>query len=239
MAEFKELLDEAGLEDHSWTGYYYTWTNKRAEGFIAHGRRIGDNILLAHELVKGCKKEGVSHRCAVKADIMKAFDSVSWSFLLNIFHAIGLPEQFTSWIFECITGPRYSVVINGGMEGYFRGMKGLRQRDPLSPYLFVVAIEVLSRLFEAAAQDGRISSQPFCKKLNITHLGFADNLLIFLKGDDGSLRAIMDIFEVFYGMSGLRLNPKKTEIYCAGLGSSTVQELLLISGFKRGSLLVK
>ncbi|PKI57740.1 hypothetical protein CRG98_021807 [Punica granatum] len=64
------------------------------------GKTIGDNILMAHELVKGYQRERISPRCTIKADVMKAFDSVHWDFVANIFEAINMPSQFTGWVKE-------------------------------------------------------------------------------------------------------------------------------------------
>lgn len=81
---------------------------------FVQGRSIGDNILMAHELVKGYHRDKISPRCAIKADIMKAFESESWSFLLNLLKAIDSPVQFICWLEACFT--RASFMINI-MEG--------------------------------------------------------------------------------------------------------------------------
>ncbi|KAL5861832.1 hypothetical protein ACOSQ4_003128 [Xanthoceras sorbifolium] len=113
--------------------------------FIA-GRRISDNILLSQELLKNYHRDGGHPRCALKVDIMKAYDSVRWDFLVAILQILGFPEQMIAWISECISTPHFSISINGELNGFFASGRGLRQGDPMSPYLFVLAMEVFSGL---------------------------------------------------------------------------------------------
>src|SRR4051812_20988625 len=89
------------------------------------GRRISDNILLAHEVVKDYHKPTGKPRCAIKIDLRKAFDSISWKFLHNGLMAMGFPPQFIAWLSECFSIPTYSIKINGQLEGYFEGHKGI------------------------------------------------------------------------------------------------------------------
>ncbi|PKI76621.1 hypothetical protein CRG98_002930 [Punica granatum] len=102
---------------------------------FVEGRDIGDNIQLVHELVKGYQRTRISPRCVIKADIMKAFDSVDWKFILNILKVIEVPDQFARWIEACTTGDRYSISVNGSLESYFKGGKGqLKRADyPIIP----------------------------------------------------------------------------------------------------------
>lgn len=107
------------------------------------GRRIGDNILLAQELLINYHRDKGSPRCALKVDLMKAFDRVRWDFILGILRASGFPNAFTQWIMECISTTSFS--ISGELNGFFQGGRGLRQGDPFSPYLFVLVMKVLFR----------------------------------------------------------------------------------------------
>ncbi|KAL4348632.1 hypothetical protein GQ457_17G001490 [Hibiscus cannabinus] len=83
------------------------------------GRSIVDNTLLVQELVKGYGRSMISPRCALKVDLQKAFDSLSWDFLVKVLEAIGLPAQFREWIRVCFTGSRFSISLNGSLVGVF------------------------------------------------------------------------------------------------------------------------
>lgn len=116
---------------------------------------------------------------------MKACDSVDWKFLLQCLSSLGVSMRFVSWIRECKTTPRFSIALNGTRVGYFEGRKGLRQGDLISPYLFVIAMEMLSRLIEEASKNGKeYSFHPRCSEINLTHLCFADATAIL----DGKYR---------------------------------------------------
>jgi hypothetical protein len=109
-------------------------------------RSISENVLLAQELVRNYHKKKGKPRCTLNIDLMKAYDSVNWEFIIHCLHCFEFPDRFLSWIKEYITSPKFSICINGTLVGYFEGKKGLRQGDPISPYLFVLAMEVFSRL---------------------------------------------------------------------------------------------
>ena len=89
----------------------------------------------------------------MKVDLQKAYDSVNWDFLFGLLIAIGTPLRFVSWVRACVTSPMFSIMINGSLEGFFHGRKGLRQGDPLSQFLFVMVMEVLSRMLNSLPQN--------------------------------------------------------------------------------------
>ncbi|KAK4380772.1 hypothetical protein Sango_3031800 [Sesamum angolense] len=89
-------------------------------------------------------------------------------------------ELFSGWIEECVTSAHYSVVVNGGVHGFFAGARGLRQGDPMSPYLFVLVMEVLHMILQQLIeQDVEFQYHWRCKDLNLFQLSFADDLLLF------------------------------------------------------------
>lgn len=111
-------------------------------------RHISDNILLMQELMRGYHKETGVPGCALKVYIQKAYDSVEWPFVENVLVAMGFPHQMVQWIMLCATTPTYFISFNGCVEGYFKGAKGLRQGDPISPYLFILLMEAFSNILE-------------------------------------------------------------------------------------------
>ncbi|XP_074315112.1 uncharacterized protein LOC141651290 [Silene latifolia] len=101
--------------------------------------------------------------------------------------ALNLPLQFISMIMECVETASYSLVLNGEVFGHFKGGKGLRQGDPLSPLLSTIAMEYLSRVLQYTTTSMPFKHHPLCSKLMLSHLMFADDLLLFSKGDTDSI----------------------------------------------------
>jgi hypothetical protein len=147
-------------------------------------------------------------RCALKIDLMKAYDSVSWKFILHCLSCFGAPRKYVAWVRACIFSPSFSIALNGYLVGNIQGRKGLRQGDPISPYLFVLAMEVLSRLLAEASMDVEsFRFHPKCRKLKLTHLCFTDDFLIFSTAEFESIQTIHSILGEFEDLFGLKANP--------------------------------
>ncbi|CAN1136655.1 Transposon TX1 uncharacterized 149 kDa protein, partial [Linum perenne] len=102
------------------------------------GRNVGDIVLLAHELLRSYNRSGVSPRCALKIDLMKAFDSVEWQYILKVLEAMDFPSVFVDWLHTCFKSTRLSINLNGSLQGYFSAMKGFRQGVPISPIFLLL-----------------------------------------------------------------------------------------------------
>lgn len=177
------------------------------------GRRISDNILLTQEFFKNYHRNVGKARCAFKVDIKKAYDSVNWDFLIQSLHLFGFPDRFIGWITECITTPSYSIILNGETHDFFPGKKGLRQGDPISPYLFTLVMQVLSSIIKKKIDlDGRFKFHPKCAELGISHLCFADDLFLFSHGDPWSVQILKDSLDEFGAVSGLWPNEEKSNV---------------------------
>ncbi|XP_022019087.1 uncharacterized protein LOC110919116 [Helianthus annuus] len=108
------------------------------------GRKISDNILLTQELMHNYHRNYGPPRCAFKVDIQKAYDTVDWRFLKQVLIGFGFHVKMVDWIMLYVSSPTYSICVNGEVHGYFKGRRGLRQGDLLSPYLFTLVMEILT-----------------------------------------------------------------------------------------------
>ena len=120
------------------------------------GRQILDVVLIANEAMDSRLKDNV-RGVLCKLDIEKTYDHISWSFLLAVLKKMGCGERWIKWIDWCISTVKFSVLINGSPSGFFQSSRGLRQGDPLSPYLFVIAMEVFSSMLRRAISGGFLS----------------------------------------------------------------------------------
>lgn len=212
--------------------------SKNQSAFIP-GRSIGDNLLLAQSICKDYHLNEGTPRFACKVDLRKAFDTLNWDFLFHTLRRMSFPDKYISWIHKCVTSCMISVKINGSLEGYFAGKSGLRQGDPISPYLFVISMEVLTACIKKATIADSFVYHWRTKDLQLTHLIFADDLLLFSKGDSNSIDLLMKGVECFSKCSGMIPNPDKSLCFFGNV-NSTVQEFALnLTGFTRGTLPVK
>lgn len=172
-------------------------------------------------------------------DIAKAFDTLSWDFLFSCLEGFDLPTPLISWLRACVCTPSYTVGYNGTVNGFFKGSRGLRQGDPLSPYLFVIALNNLSLMLNEAARVMRFNYHLSCSSSRLTHLCFADDLLIFLDGSLDSVQEVLQVLREFEKRSGLAVSVHKTSFFASGLPVSETDLIQFSTGMPMRSLPVR
>lgn len=144
---------------------------------------------------------------ALKVDIAKAYDRIDWNFLKALLIRMGFPQRFIDCIMDCVSSASFNLLLNGNVSTEVEVRRGLRQGDPLSPYLFILCMNVLSCLVSDA--EGRKECQGI--KLarrgpSITHLLYADDLILFFRADNNSPLILKGILHDFCTRAGLSIN---------------------------------
>ena len=178
-------------------------------------------------------------RCALKIYIKKAYDTISCRCIMDILSSMGTPAYLMRCIKECITTPSFSVSVNGELAGFLASKQGLRQGDPLSPFLFIIVMEAFSRSLSVAAHRQEFLFHPKCKDINLTHLCFTDDIFLFAGGTNSSVQVIMEELNRFENFSGLQVNKQKSAIFIVGVNDDVKNDLVNTTGFSLGSFPMK
>ncbi|XP_059440565.1 uncharacterized protein LOC132173020 [Corylus avellana] len=196
------------------------------------GRSIHDNTILAHEVFHSMKqKKGNGGLMVLKLDMEKAFDSMEWEFLLKILELLGFNSTWIQWIRQCITTSSFSILLHGAPFGKFTPSRGLRQGDPLSPFLFILGAEILSRLIEREESLGLLHGIKMARRCpTISHLLFADDVIIFSKANESEARVILKCLNTYSSWSGQHINISKSAMFfsrnCSSNAKNAVKGIL-------------
>ncbi|KAL3825323.1 hypothetical protein ACJIZ3_021352 [Penstemon smallii] len=175
-------------------------------------RLISDNILIAYELAHYMKRSSAEHM-AVKLDMSKAYDRIEWVFVQQVMLRLGMDSRFVELIMLCVTTVTYSFVLNGGSFGFLTPERGIRQGDPMSPYLFLFCAEVLSGLLRNEEEKGNIAGLSVCTGAPpVSHLLFADDTMIFCNANAISSETIRNVLKTYEDASGQQVNFQKSSI---------------------------
>ena len=170
-----------------------------AQQAFIEGRRISDNIIIAQEITHSfALKSWEYHAFMLKIDLAKAFDRLEWNFIVSALSRKGLHGHFINRVHACVSSPTFSVPINGQSAAKFKSHRGIRQGCPMSPYLFVLAINELSISLNEAAQANHlqgISLGPKCPSIH--SLLFADDLLVCGQATTQEAQTMSDLIQHF------------------------------------------
>lgn len=178
-------------------------------GFIK-GRLISDNVLLAKELFHEIWMGTTAPNMVLKLDMEKAYDRVQWLFLLKIMQKLGFSDKWVSFIERCISPCWFSILINGCSAGFFKSSRGLRQGDPISPTLFVLAADYLLRILNRlilGKEDMMYRTARY--SFGVSHLAYADDIIIFSQAQRPTILKISECLNHYMAVSGQKVNVER------------------------------
>ncbi|KAJ6813372.1 uncharacterized protein M6B38_143775 [Iris pallida] len=212
--------------------------SREQTGFVK-GRSIHENISLAHEIISNIDKKITGGNIAIKLDMSKAYDRVSWRFLIKVLHKLEFNWTWINLIYRAISNCWYSVTVNRCRGGFFRSGRGLRQGDPISPALFIIAHDALGGHISNLSLGRHIKNfAGRIDELNISHLFYADDSLIFMNGDINCVEALMRTLQKYTDISGQVINYSKSSLITSQKLHMSVQADIIATatGFTKAAL---
>ena len=175
-------------------------------------RLITDNALIAYECMHSIRRQRAKTPFfALKIDMMKAYDRVEWSYLQGVLQKLGFAQSWINSVMRCVSSVRYSVKVNGELSEPFIPTRGLRQGDPISPYLFLLCAEGLSCLLKREEQAGRLKGvRNGLLAPAISHLLFADDTIFFTRANENCVNTLKYVLQTYNRGSGQRINLQKS-----------------------------
>lgn len=129
---------------------------------------------------------------------------MDWDFIKDMIIALNFSAPFVNRVDTCISSAQFAMMLNGQPSELFQSKKGIRQRDPISPFLFVIEMEYLSRILKAARRSNNFSFHPRCKKMGLNHFMFAYDFMLMCKGDSAFIHILTESIKSFSMASGLK-----------------------------------
>lgn len=199
-------------------------------------RQSRDNIVIAQEVFHSmCNKKGSKGWMAIKIDLEKAYDRLSWKFVQDTLIDIGCPENFSDIVWQCLSSPTMRLLWIGEALEEFKPMKGVRQGDPISPYLFILCIERLFQLILITVDNKLWKPIQIAREaLKLSHLAFADDLLIFVGASEDRAEVISNVLNMFCKSSGQKvINDKSWIFFSKNVGWQKRDDISQRLGFSR------
>lgn len=193
------------------------------------GRCISDNTILVREVIHSFNSQKYKEKSfLLKVDINKAFDTVRWEFIWEAMAKVNIPQPLIALVRNCMRASQVTILFNGTGQGFIKPTRGLRQGCPLSPFLFILAMESLTRELQWAVQHGDIKGVKLARTApKITHIMYADDLVLFGNAEIEEVRHLKQVLERFGHYSGLVVNPDKSKIWFSKACPEALQQQLL------------
>uniref|UniRef100_A0A803QPC0 Reverse transcriptase n=1 Tax=Cannabis sativa TaxID=3483 RepID=A0A803QPC0_CANSA len=193
------------------------------------GRWIGESSILTQEIIHKIRhKQGKGGLMAVKLDMHKAYDKMEWAFLDKVLIANGFDVKSRKLLMSCVTSVSYSVLLNGSPLKKIIPQRGLRQGDPMSPFLFLLCQEVFSKLIQRAEESGSVHGIKIAQAAPpISHLMFADDTILFARANENEARKLLECISIYEKWSGQSCSkPKSSVLFSSNICSRRRENLL-------------
>ncbi|GJY64455.1 RNA-directed DNA polymerase, eukaryota [Tanacetum coccineum] len=182
--------------------------NEVQSAFIAD-RQILDGSFILNEVFQWCKRKKT---LIFKVDFEKAYDSVRWDFLDDVLSKFGFGDKWRKWIQCCLHSSRGSIIINGSPTKEFQFGKGLKQGDPLSPFLFILIMESLHLSVQRVVDEVMFHGINLGGVVNLSHIFYADDAVFVGQWSESNISTLVHVLECFHRVSGLKINMSKSKI---------------------------
>lgn len=209
------------------------------QGAFVQGRLLMHNVLLTQELIRLYRRKTVKPSCILKVDLRKAYDTISWQFIKDALQEFQFPARFGEWIWQCISTCTFTLNLNGNGVGFFQGKRGIRQGDPISPLIFVLVMEYLTRLFKEEVDKGNLKFHHLCEKEEVVSLCFADDLILLCEANTETVQRIKEKLDEFGQTTGLIANVSKSQVICVGVTEQQKNRIKQIVGYEYGQFPLK
>ena len=184
-------------------------------------RNILDGPFILNELLSWCKKYK-KQAMFFKVDFAKAYDCVRWDYLLDVMKSFGFGPNWCRWIQGTLNLAKASILVNGSPTAEFSFYRGLKQGDPLSPFLFILIMESLHLSMVRASSNGMFRGLCLNGFLSVSHLFYADDAMFIGEWSQDNLENVVKILQCFHVASGLSINIQKSNLLGVGVGRSEV-----------------
>ena len=197
--------------------------NEVQSAFVAD-RQILDGPFILNEVLQWCKLKR-KKSFIFKVDFEKAYDSVRWDYLDDVLRRFGFGEKWCSWIQACLHSSRGSVLVNGSPTEEFIFHKGLKQGDPLSPFIFILIMESLHLSLKRVVDAGMFKGIGLNDSMYLSHMFYADDAIFMGQWSNRNIETLMFVLKCFQRASGLSINLSKSKLMGVAVKDDRVEEV--------------
>jgi hypothetical protein len=209
----------------------------KEQSSYVEGRQIMDSVILAHEVIHSLKSTRTPGML-IKLDLSKYFDRISWQYMRSLLEAYGFDTTWIDWIMHLTSSTFFSILVNGVPSQPFSPTRGIRQGDPLSPFLFVIMVEGLGRYINASIEDGSLKGLPLHNlQLTTSHSQFVDDTLLMNTPTAQEANKLKTILTDFAEASGTSLNLDKSQLFFFNTPLAVQTHISKLLGIPKSSLL--